>query len=74
MMVSTMSKLSGAARLDHIVPFAMKFIRMEIHLFHLLCGDLASRGILAAVQSADHAQSFGSCGLGDEIHHGFIVP
>ena len=52
----------------------MKSIRMEIYLFHLLYGDPAARGIFPAIQPADHGQSFGSRGLGDEIYDGFIVP
>ena len=63
-----------SVRLDDVAPFAMKLVRLKIDLFHLLCRDLAARGIFAAIQPASHGQSFRSCGLGDEIHNGFVVP
>jgi hypothetical protein len=60
-------------RFDDIVPFAMKSIGMKIDSFHLFWGDFATGGIFAAIQSADHGQSFRGRRLGDEMDDGFVV-
>ena len=60
-------------RSDHIVPFAMKFIRLKIDRLHVVLRDCPAGGILAAIQSAGYCQSFRGRGLGNEIDDGFVI-
>ena len=72
----SMGPLRGA-RFYHIVPFAMEGVGPHLDSLHFFIGDLASSGILAAIEPARHFESF-SCrclrGLRDELNNRFVVP
>jgi len=68
--------MSGLMRSDdivHIVPFAVKPIRLKIDALHFFLADFAAGWIFAAVQSAGHFQSFRSRRLGNEMDDGFVI-
>src|SRR6266851_4751338 len=58
---------------DDIVPVAMKLIRLKIDTLHVFLRDFPARGILAAIQSAGHFQSFRGRRLRNEMDDGFVV-
>ena len=46
---------------------------MQVDLFHLLCGDLAPRGVFAPIQATDYAQAFRRGGAADQIDDRFVI-
>jgi len=59
--------------MDRVVPFAMKFVGLQIDMGKLFIRDLASNGVPAVIQSTGHFQALGCGRPGDQPHYGFVI-
>lgn len=63
--IPKVSSVQCLPRVDRVVPFAMKMVRLQIYTLHLFVRYLASRWVFAPVQSADRFQALGGRCSGD---------
>lgn len=61
-------------RLEDVVPFSVKLVRIEIDLFQVLCSHIPAGRIFATIQPTGHGQPLRRPSPCNETDDCFVVP